>query len=143
MTKRAQFQIRHALATRQSSRALPGLVALGLVLLQLITALHFALIPHGFNAGLSGFEHVHGRLVSGVSENAPDRPAFVTGARTSAPDACPIGFSGPVSVLLAPAAAIQRLALPVSQASLAGATVATRRAQLLLTAPKTSPPCSA
>jgi hypothetical protein len=125
---------------RRGSRALPGLVALGLVLLQLVTALHFALIPHGFKAGSSGFEHVHRVLVGRVTERAPDRPSLVTGAPTCAPDACPIGFSGPVSAPLAQAAVTARIALPVVTTRVASAPSARCRAQLLLAAPKTSPP---
>jgi hypothetical protein len=116
------------------------LVALGLVLLQLVTALHFALIPHGFNAGLSGFEHVHRALVGAATERAPDRPTLVSGAPACAPEACPIGFSGPLSLLLSPAAFTARAALPSACASVSSARVALGRTPLLLTAPKTSPP---
>ncbi|MET0795056.1 MAG: hypothetical protein ABW061_26295 [Polyangiaceae bacterium] len=125
---------------RVRARALPGLLALGLVLLQLATALHFALIPHGFSPGLSGFEHVHRVLVSRATERAPDRPSLVTGVPSCAPDACPIGFSGPVSLLLAQASVTSRIALPFVSASIASAPSARCRAQLLLAAPKTSPP---
>ncbi|MES1176910.1 MAG: hypothetical protein ABUL62_21490 [Myxococcales bacterium] len=140
MTKRAPSSVRLRLAARRHVRALPGLVALGLVLLQLATALHFALIPHSFNAGLSGFEHVHRVLVNRAIEREPDRPSLVTGAPSCAPDTCPIGFAGPVSVLLAPAAATARIALPIVNAALTHAPSARSRAQLLLAAPKTSPP---
>jgi hypothetical protein len=116
------------------------LVALGLVLLQLATALHFALIPHGFNAGSGGLEHVHRLPVSRATERAPDRPSLVTGVPSCAPDACPIGFSGPVSLLLAQAAITARIALPVAGHGVATAPVARCRTQLLLAAPKTSPP---
>jgi hypothetical protein len=119
---------------------LPGVVALGLLLLQLVTALHFALIPHGFNAGLSGFEHLHREQVRGVTESAPNRASVVTGARACAPDACPVAFCGLVSVLLARSAAVARIALPAPSPRVASAPFAPGRAQLLLAAPKTSPP---
>ena len=140
MTKRSPSSVRHPLAARSGPRALPGLVALGLVLLQLVTALHFALIPHGFNPNSSGFEHVHRVLVSRATERAPVRPTLVTGTPSCAPDACPIGFSGPASLLLARATAAECIALPGISARAVSAPVARCRAQLLLAAPKTSPP---
>ena len=140
MTKRAPSSVLRPLARRSGPHALTGIIALGLLLLQLVTALHFALIAHGFNPESSGFEHVHRVLVSRATERAPDRPTLVTGASSCAPDACPIGFSGPASVLLARAAAAECIALPGISARAVSAPVARCRAQLLLAAPKTSPP---
>jgi hypothetical protein len=142
MTKRVLHSVRRPLSTRPSLRALPGSVALGLVLLQLATALHFALIPHGFSSGLTAFEHVHRVLAQRATEPEPDRPSVVTGVPTCAPDACPIGFSGAASVLLAHPAVTAHLALPLVAAHLASAPAPRCRAQLLLAAPKTSPPRS-
>ncbi len=136
MAKRVLSSVQRPVA----ARALPGLLALGLVLLQLVTALHFALIPHALNAGLSGFEHVHRALESRATERAPDRPSLVTGVPTCAPDACPLGFSGPISVLFGRAAAAARVAVPVVSVNVPSAQLARCRNQLLLSAPKTSPP---
>ncbi len=52
--------LRRSCCTSQAEHSpLANLVACCLVLLQLLTALHFALVPHGFSAGLNGFVHEH------------------------------------------------------------------------------------
>jgi hypothetical protein len=122
-----------------------SLVASCLVLLQLVTALHFALVPHGFSAGLNGFVHVHASLGERLStiqaERAPsDQPSMVSGAAACAPDSCPIGFAGPHSVLLAAPQASGLLALAVAAQALPPLRLAVPRSRALLNAPKTSPP---
>jgi hypothetical protein len=124
----------------------PALVALCLVLLQLVTALHFALVPHGFSAGLSGFVHVHAAAHAAQSRFAElehlrlPTPELVSGGASCASDSCPIGFAGHHSVLLTASATS---ALLVTAAQLAPARVGhyvPARSRVLLSAPKTSPP---
>jgi hypothetical protein len=123
-----------------------ALVALCLVLLQLVTALHFALVPHGFSAGLSGFVHVHAaeraapsRLAQLERRSVP-APELVGGGASCASDACPLGFAGPHSLLLS-ASAASALPVPAGEPAPARAVrCAPARGRVLLSAPKTSPP---
>jgi hypothetical protein len=123
-----------------------NLIACCLVLLQLLTALHFALVPHGFSAGLNGFVHVHAALAeqrasgSHAERFASNRPALVSGAESCATESCPIGFAGPHSVLLAAAQASGLLELAVVAQALPPSRIAFRPSCVLLNAPKTSPP---
>jgi hypothetical protein len=134
---------RNAHRWRASRASVASLIACGLVLLQLVTALHFALVPHGFSAGLNGFVHVH--AAPGESpqrvDNAralPGLPSLISGAASCAPESCPIGFSGPHSLLLSPAPATRLLELAVLTQSAPPAPVSIARS-VLLRAPKTSP----
>src|SRR5450432_3427911 len=126
--------------------ALACLVACCLVLLQLVTALHFALVPHCFSAGLNGFVHEHEahgeqRVGASQAERVPSgQPSVVSGVATCAPESCPIGFAGPHSLLLAAAQASGLLQLSVVAQALPPARLAVPRARALLNAPNTSPP---
>ena len=143
MTKRVDPSVRSLLPRRAATRALPSLVALCLVLLQFATALHFALIPHGFNASGSGFVHVHRWLAgqpASATQPAPNRPKLVTGIPSCVAESCPIGFSGPPSVLLAPSELSGLIALPLVSALLESPSATPARGRVLLSAPKTSPP---
>jgi hypothetical protein len=131
-------------ATRTASTAL---VALCLVALQLITALHFALVPHGFNAGLNGFVHVHAARAEhsaeaqlGRASRAQGAPAFVAGGVSCASDSCPIGFAGHHSVLLGGSEASALLAVVLAPAPPPSNLLLAARKRVLLSAPKTSPP---
>jgi len=124
--------------------------ALCLVLLQLVSALHFALIPHAFGAGSSGLVHLHrafGAARAGgpqgrATEPPSDRPTLVSGIAPCAPDACPIGFSGPASTLVSACALSSLIWLPEVSELAASTRVVPDRVRALLSAPKTSPPLS-
>jgi hypothetical protein len=115
-----------------------------LVLLQLATALHFALVPHGLSAGFGGFVHVHAASkhasASRVERVASPRSALVSEAASCASESCPIGFAGPHSVLLAAAQASGLLDLAIVAQLAPPARLAILRSRALLNAPKTSPP---
>lgn len=123
-----------------------SLIACCLVLLQLVTALHFALVPHGFSAGLNGFVHVHAAFgeqrasTSHAERVASDRPSLVSDAASCTSESCPIGFGGPHSVLLAAAPASALLELAVTAQAAPPARFGIQRGRALLNAPKTSPP---
>jgi hypothetical protein len=121
-----------------------GLVASCLVLLQLVTALHFALVPHGFSAGLDGFVHVHAALGeqrgSANARAASQQPSLVADAASCAPESCPIGFAGPHSVLQATPQASGLLGLGALALAAPQERLAVPRRRALLNAPKTSPP---
>ncbi len=147
--------IRHSRRAPLSQRLPPvryaaSLVATCLVLLQLVTALHFALIPHGFSAGLNGFVHVHEALSEGGRsavaarrlQSSPQGASWVSGSASCAPESCPIGFAGAHSVLFASCAASALLELGTAVQAAPSAGVALARSRVLLSAPKTSPPSS-
>jgi hypothetical protein len=134
----------------QSVRLLASVVALCLVLLQLVNALHFALVPHGFGAGLRSFVHQHRALVapredalnSAATQQTPDRPTLVAGVAASAPEACPVGFSGPPSTPVPPSQLCSLIWLPSVREHVSRNLVVGDRSRSLLSAPKTSPPRS-
>jgi hypothetical protein len=139
MTKRAVHSVR-PLAS----------VALCLVLLQLVSALHFALVPHGFGPGLSGLVHLHRALAaepeqaraSGATRRAPNRPTLVSGVAACAPEACPLGFSGPLSRPVPPSQLCSLIWLPTVSERLSRGHIGADGSRALLSAPKTSPPLS-
>ena len=139
--------IRHSRRAPLSQRRLgvplaASLVAACLVLLQLATALHFALIPHGFSAELNGFVHVHSARGAAVRDlhSAPPGTSFVRGTASCEPESCPFGFAGAHSVLLAASASSAVLESSVELRAAPSARVALTRNRVLLSAPKTSPP---
>jgi hypothetical protein len=119
-------------------------VALVVTLLQLVGALHFALVPHGYSAALGGLVHVH--AAPRASEPRPAEAAQVhsPGLRTDSfsclTDRCPVADaphgSAPPSELLAAGnvafGEARLLAEPAERSP------QTRR--VLGCAPKTSPP---
>jgi hypothetical protein len=125
-----------------------ALLALCVVLLQLVTALHFALIPHGFGPGLTGFVHVHAAQATartaapklGYERRSAGQPSVVGGEASCTTDSCPLGFAGPSSVLLAGSEATGLLGLAVALQRARGSRYSSERSLVLLTAPKTSPP---
>lgn len=123
-------------------------VALCLVLLQLLGALHFALIPHGLGADLRGLVHLHRALVAEprhasdalATQTAPNRPTLVAGFAACAPDACPLGFSGPTSHPVPSSELCSLIWLPRVSQHVACDRIIVDRSRALLSAPKTSPP---
>jgi uncharacterized membrane protein HdeD (DUF308 family) len=142
---RSKSRSSHATRAAAASNG-TSLIACCLVLLQLVTALHFALVPHGFSAGLNGFVHVHAAFgeqrasESHAERVASGRPALVSGAASCASESCPIGLSGPHSALLAAAQTSGLLELAVVAQALSPSRGAVPRGRALLNAPKTSPP---
>jgi hypothetical protein len=134
-----------------SLRARPArgsaLIALCLVALQLVTALHFALIPHGFSAGLSGFVHVH-RARSGAAaapefgheQRASKTLELVSDDASCVTESCPIGFAGHHSTLVESSPATGRIALSITPERAPDAPYFVEPSRVLLSAPKTSPP---
>jgi hypothetical protein len=123
-----------------------ALVALCLVALQLVTALHFALVPHAFSAGLSGFVHVHAqaeRASQSRFEHAPRMPGqlqWVSGGASCASESCPIGFAGQHSLRLGGDEAAALLSFATAPAFPRAERHIAARVSVLLSAPKTSPP---
>jgi hypothetical protein len=137
---------RSSVASR--SAKVSALIALCLVALQLVTALHFALVPHGFSAGLNGFVHVHGARSArhdARSRFTPERRAsgalaLVGDGASCASESCPIGFVGHHSVLPTENQAAAVLALVVADEHAPARRYFAGRSRVLLAAPKTSPP---
>jgi hypothetical protein len=124
-----------------SLRALLGLIVIAL---QVLGALHFALVRHGYSAALGGVVHVHG---SARAEQKPrakpaaSRTTAVTsGVPTCAADLCPDAN--------APHGSAPRIALPAAGVIAFGETrllaesvaYSTESLRVFLSAPKTSPP---
>ncbi|HTA90698.1 MAG TPA: hypothetical protein VK745_14005 [Polyangiaceae bacterium] len=126
------------------------LLALCLVALQLVTALHFALVPHSFSAGLNGFVHVHGARAQAsqadsrleLTRRASAAPALVASGASCSSESCPIGFAGQHALLLADSGPVSLLAFGLDRHSLRNpsAKYFAARNRVLLGAPKTSPP---
>jgi hypothetical protein len=139
MTKRAVHRV----------SPLASVVALCLLLLQLVNALHFALIPHGFGAGPSGLVHVHRTLTAAnpertlalsATQQPQERPKLVARFTSSDSEACPVGFSGPASRLVPPHQLCSLISLPAVREQRSQARAVVDRSRALLAAPKTSPP---
>jgi hypothetical protein len=129
-------------------RAPSAVLALFLAALHLITALHFAIVPHGFCAGLGGFVHVHAASQAGTPSASQPRasghsslPLALADAAACEPEHCPLGFAGHGSVVVpAGGGLVEELTLSAVEppAWLSRQTLA--QARVLLSAPKTSPP---
>jgi len=126
--------------TRSPARACLALIVL---FLQLVGALHFTLVRHGYSAALGGVVHVHGLAARPPQTSPPPaerRPALSAGIPSCGAELCPLAT--------APHAAVPNLSLPASgdvdfgEARLLGAGAArsplSRR--VFRSAPKTSPP---
>lgn len=136
------------LTRMKRSPALPflrALVALLIAGLQLVGALHFSLVSHGYSAALGGVVHVHSAAVSKPEARSTPRPSnssprMLAGAPSGNADLCAVA-NAPQSVapgFEAPDAGPVVFGLARLLNELRVAPLATRRA--LLGAPKTSPP---
>jgi hypothetical protein len=123
-----------------SLRALLGLVVIAL---QVLGALHFSLVRHGYSAALGGVVHVHGsaRAEQPQAKSSARRAAALSaGAPSCGAELCPVGN--------APAGSAARIELLVTGAIAFGeARLLRERAasisaskRVFLSAPKTSPP---
>lgn len=127
---------------RAKNRGFLAFFAWLVVGLQLVTALHFALVPHAFSAQLTSFVHEHARAEHGSeSSHLPAPVAHLhQGSPLCAADSCPLGFAGPSVLELAPFELIAASPAALPSAAPALSTYVPARARLLLSAPKTSPP---
>ena len=130
-------------AANSPLRALPAFVAWLVTLLQVLGALHFALVPHTFSAALGGVMHVHEKgqaRVSTTRHTAVHPAALSSEAASCGVDACAVASAPAGSVL--PSAAARAAWVSVGGVSLLGdsAPQLTVSRHILLSAPKTSPP---
>ncbi len=129
-------------AASRPLRVLPAFVAWLVTLLQVVGALHFALVPHTFSAALGGVVHVHAEGHARASE--PQRGergvTLVSDAASCSVDSCPVADAPAGSVL--PSAAIATGWVSFGGVSLLGerATQVAIARRIFLSAPKTSPP---
>ncbi len=131
---------------RRAARARSGaaLVALGLVALQLVLALHFALVPHGFSAGSERLRARARRALGAPSGRAhTERFGHPCAARRK----CGLHdrllshrVRGQHSVLLAHHVATELLTSDTSPEPTRSGSFVVLRKRVLLAAPKTSPP---
>ncbi|MEP7049433.1 MAG: hypothetical protein ABJB12_03730 [Pseudomonadota bacterium] len=124
-------------------RSLPAFVAWLVALLQVIGALHFALIPHTFSAALGGVAHLHAERRSSEwsHRRAHERTAaLVNDAASCSADSCPVADAPAGSILPRAAAATGCVSFGgVRLLSPSAAESAVNR-RIFLSAPKTSPP---
>jgi len=137
---------RHPAAiTRGGNRAFPAYFAWFLLVLQVATALHFALVPHAFGTGLVSFVHVEQHVrAEGARLVRPRTPArareAVQGYASCAADSCPIGFAGHGALELARFELSVALPEPSPSEPPVLHSNGRLRANVLASAPKTSPP---
>jgi hypothetical protein len=122
-------------------RTLPAFVAWLVTLLQVVSALHFALVPHTFSAALGGVAHVHGEGRARAQPRGEGRAAaLVSDAASCTVDSCSVANAPAGSVL--PRAAMATGSVSFGDVSPLGAPSARVAAsqRIFLSAPKTSPP---
>ncbi|HEX2671286.1 MAG TPA: hypothetical protein VHM25_10470 [Polyangiaceae bacterium] len=125
-------------------RSLQAALGLAVIVLQVLSALHFTLVRHGYSAALGGVVHVHESARS-AQKSAPKAALPRTAALVAHTPACstelcpdanaPAGAAPHFELLLAGSAAFGAVRLPSERAA---CTSESRR--VFLSAPKTSPP---
>ena len=115
-------------------------VAWFVTLLQVVGALHFALVPHGYSAALGGVVHVHSVSASAVRRVAERGPALRAATATCISERCPVADapqSSPPCFDLQATGSVE-----FGEARLLGERAARvpESLRLFLSAPKTSPP---
>ena len=141
----ARGTCRLATMTRSPAHSLlRAFVALLVTLLQVVGALHFALVPHAYSASLGGVVHVHAAAPRAQTPNTRAHrsaaPALSTDTLSCIADRCPVAD--------APHSAAPDLELQATGYVAFGdvrllserGTHATLSLRLFLNAPKTSPP---
>ncbi len=140
MQRRSRRVSRSAMSARVLAAFLTTLAAWLVVVCQLSTALHFALISHHFCAAHG--ELVHGAAVASEPAHAATDASALPGGQQESDDHCPVlsrrvdhvAIVGATSDRLPPAPIAR--ALPVAE----GHVLVVSRSELLLSAPKQSPP---
>jgi hypothetical protein len=150
MTSPQQMPSAHSRsASRRRVVAAPSaLIALCVAVLHLATALHFALVPHGFCAGLGGFVHVHASAQTRAATSTQverraehQRPSVVADSASCETDLCSLGYTGHGSVLLpAGGSVIEEVARADVDARVLRSRQSCSPIRVLFSAPKTSPP---
>lgn len=118
-----------------------ALVAFAVALLQLVSVLHFTLVPHTFSAALGGVVHVHGGArASAEPKRAPRTPAIAQSSVSCAVDVCPYADAPGGSLPCDPPSVSGAVAFGEARllAKAEARSASTRR--VFLSAPKTSPP---
>jgi hypothetical protein len=124
-------------------KSVRALLGLALVVLQVVGALHFSLVRHGYSAVLGGVVHVHAsaRAQHGQKPtSAPQTSALTSDAPACAAELCPVGNaphgSAPrIELLAAGVIAFGEARLLTERAARSSESL-----RVFLSAPKTSPP---
>ena len=125
-------------------RSLRAYLGLLVIVLQVLSALHFTLVRHGYSAALGGVVHVHTASRAEQSPRAKVAAPRATAVSADVPacgaELCPVG-TAPVT----PAPRIELLAaglVAFGEARLLSerATCSSAALRVFLSAPKTSPP---
>jgi hypothetical protein len=131
--------------TRSPAKSpLLALVVWLVALLQLVSALHFVLVPHTFSAAHGGIVHVHSAsrptAEPRASVQAPRVVALIADAATCSADLCPTADVPPSSLLHSAANATGWAAYGGARLLCERAARSAESQRVFLSAPKTSPP---
>ena len=135
--------------SQHAPKPLRAIVAWLVTLLQVVGALHFALVPHTFSAALGGVVHVHGRSNAearsslagrGASQPGSGSASLVVGALSCTADLCPAADVPPCSLFAGAPLATGWVSF--GEARLLGERAARspESQRVFFSAPKTSPP---
>ena len=125
-------------------RSLRAFLGLSVIVLQVVSALHFTLVRHGYSAALGSVVHVH---ASARAEQKP-RPrvavtqttALTADAPSCAAERCPVGNAPPGSAPRIELLAAGLIAFGEARLLSERAACASDSLRVLVSAPKTSPP---
>ncbi len=118
-----------------------ALLAFLVTALQLVSALHFTLVPHTFSAALGGVVHVHADPVASTEvKRVPRAPAIGQVSLSCAIDVCPYADAPSSSLPFEPPAAIGSVAFGEARLLAKAEARAASATRIFLSAPKTSPP---
>ncbi len=125
-------------------KSVPALLGLALIALQVVGALHFSLVRHGFSAALGGVVHVHActraQQVQRAKGAAPRTTALTAETPSCTAELCPDanaahGSAPRIELLAAGVIAFGEVQLLSERAACSNESL-----RLFLSAPKTSPP---
>jgi len=116
------------------------LIASLVTLLQLVSALHFTLVPHTFSAALGGVVHVHAARTAVQPKRVARAPAIAASATSCAVDVCPYADAPSSSAPCDPPAAAGAVAFGEARLLAKAEARAASSRRVFLSAPKTSPP---
>jgi hypothetical protein len=133
--------VKPSLPDLKSLRALLGLLVIAL---QVVGALHFTLVRHGYSAALGGVVHVHAlsRAEQGPRAKVaePRTTALSAGVPACAAERCPVGDAPHGSAPRIELLAAGVIAFGEARLLSERAACASEARRVFLSAPKTSPP---
>jgi len=125
-------------------RSLRAWLGLSVIVLQVVGALHFTLVRHGYSAALGGVVHVHGAAQAGQARHATSLNRRTTAATSDVPpcaaERCPDANAPPSFAPRIELFAAGVIAFGEARLLSERATCSSESSRVFLSAPKTSPP---